>query len=46
MNKTYIHIQVLEDLKKELEDEAKQKGLSLNSYIVTILLERKKNDKK
>lgn len=42
MKKAYIHLQVLEDLKKELEDEAKQKGLSLNSYVITILLGRKK----
>ena len=42
MKKTYLHIQVEEDLKKKLEDEAKQKGLSLNSYVRMLLIERGK----
>ena len=41
MDKTYIHLQVLTALKEQLEEEAKQKGLSLNAYLITILLERK-----
>ena len=42
MKKVYLHIQVLKELKQELEDEAKQKGLSLNAYIITILIGRDK----
>lgn len=41
-NKKYIHIQIDDDLKKQLEYEANEKGLSLNSYIRMIILERKK----
>lgn len=40
--KKYIHFQVEEELKKQLLNEAKEKGLSLNSYIRMIILERKK----
>lgn len=40
--KKKIHIDVEEKLKIQLQQEAKQKGLSLNSYIRIILLERKK----
>lgn len=42
MNKTYIHFQVDEKMKKELETEAKQRGLSLNAYIRMLLIERNK----
>lgn len=42
MKKSLIHIQVDEDLKKELENEAEEKGISLNGYIRMILLEREK----
>lgn len=42
MNKKYIHVQVETDLKKKLENEAKQKGLSLNAYIRMLLIERGK----
>ena len=41
-DKKYIHLRVDEKLKLELLNEAKTKDLSLNSYIKTILLERKK----
>lgn len=42
MKKTLIHIQVDEDFKKELENEAREKGISLNGYIRMILLAREK----
>lgn len=42
MKKTLIHIQVDEDFKKELENEARKKGISLNGYIRMILLARDK----
>lgn len=42
MKKKYIHVQVEEELKNKLVDEAKQKGLSLNSYIRMLLIERGK----
>ena len=42
MNKTYIHFQVDENMKKELEKEANEKGLSLNAYIRMLLIERNK----
>lgn len=42
MKKTMIHIQVDEDLKKELENEALKNGISLNGYIRMILLARDK----
>jgi predicted HicB family RNase H-like nuclease len=37
-----LHIKIDDDLKKQLEQEAKQKGLSLNSYIRMLLIERGK----
>ena len=37
-----IHIKVDEDLKKQLEEEARAKGLSLNAYIRMLLIERNK----
>ena len=37
-----IHIKIDEELKDELIKEAKAKGLSLNSYIRMILIERGK----
>ena len=40
--KTYLHIQVRNELKSELEKEAEQKGLSLNAYIRMILISRLK----
>lgn len=40
-DKKIIHIQVDNALKEQLENEAKAKGLSLNSYIRMILMERK-----
>lgn len=36
-----IHIKIDEELKKQLQQEAKAKGLSLNGYIRLILIERK-----
>lgn len=38
----YLHIQVDGELKKQLELEAKQKGLSLNAYVRMLLIEREK----
>lgn len=40
--KKYIHLQVDEDVKSQLINEAKEKGLSLNSYVRMIILGRKK----
>jgi predicted HicB family RNase H-like nuclease len=40
--KKYIHLQVAEEIKEQLINEARQKGLSLNSYIRMIILGRKK----
>lgn len=37
-----IHIKIDDNLKKELNNEAKSKGLSLNAYIRMILIERGK----
>lgn len=37
-----LHIKIDDDLKKQLETEAKEKGLSLNAYIRMLLIERKK----
>jgi len=37
-----IHIKINDDLKRQLEKEAKEKGLSLNAYIRMLLIERKK----
>ena len=36
-----IHIKIDEELKKQLQQEAKAKGISLNGYIRLILIERK-----
>ena len=35
-----IHIKINDDLKRQLEKEAKEKGLSLNAYIRMLLIER------
>lgn len=37
-----IHIKIDNELKNELSNEAKAKGLSLNAYIRMILIERDK----
>ena len=37
-----IHIKINADLKRQLEKEAKEKGLSLNAYIRMLLIERNK----
>ena len=37
-----LHITIDDELKKELQREAKEKGLSLNAYIRMLLIERKK----
>ncbi|MDY5929673.1 MAG: toxin-antitoxin system HicB family antitoxin [Candidatus Onthovivens sp.] len=37
-----IHIKINDELKRQLEKEAKEKGLSLNAYIRMLLIERKK----
>lgn len=37
-----LHIKIDDDLKKQLEVEAKEKGLSLNAYIRMLLIERDK----
>lgn len=37
-----IHLTIDDELKEQLQKEAKEKGLSLNSYIRMILIERKK----
>lgn len=37
-----IHLRLDEELKKQLEEEAKAKGLSLNSYVRMLLIERRK----
>lgn len=37
-----IHIKIDDDLKRQLEEEAKAKGLSLNAYIRMLLIERGK----
>ena len=42
MEKKNVHILLDDDLKKQLEDESKKKGLSLNSYIRMLLIERGK----
>jgi len=41
MQETLI-IKIKEELKKELENEAKEKGLNLSSYVRMILTERNK----
>lgn len=42
MKKDCIHITLDSDMKKELINEAKSKGLTLNGYIRMIIIERKK----
>lgn len=42
MNKKNVLLVIDENLKNELEDEAKAKGLSLNAYIRMLLIERNK----
>lgn len=37
-----IHINIDSNLKSQLENEAKAKGLSLNAYIRMLLIERNK----
>ena len=37
-----LHITIDEELKKQLEEEAKLKGLKLTAYIRMLLIERKK----
>jgi antitoxin component of RelBE/YafQ-DinJ toxin-antitoxin module len=37
-----IHIKIDDELKNKLQQEAKEKGLSLNAYIRMILIERGK----
>ncbi len=37
-----LHITINEELKKQLEEEAKLKGLTLTAYIRMLLIERKK----
>lgn len=41
-NGKYIHFQCEDRLKKELQQEARVKGLTLNGYIRMILIERNK----
>lgn len=42
MKEKVLHIMVNENLKQELNQEAKAKGLSLNAYIRMLLIERGK----
>jgi len=42
VSKKVIHISINNELKEELKKEAKEKQLSLNSYIRLILIGRKK----
>lgn len=42
MKKILVSLYISPKLKDELSKEAKEKGLSLNSYINMILIERKK----
>lgn len=37
-----LHIKIDDDLKNQLDEEAKSKGLSLNAYIRMLLIERNK----
>jgi len=37
-----LHIKIDDNLKRELEEEARQKGLSLNAYVRMLLIERGK----
>lgn len=39
-----MYLNISDELKTELQKEAKEKGLSLTAYIRLILLERNKND--
>ena len=41
-DKTYLHVQIKNELKKQLEKEAEKNGLSLNAYIRMILISRAK----
>lgn len=36
-----IYLRIDDDLKKQLQEEAKQKGLTLSSYIRMILIQRR-----
>ena len=40
-----LHIKIEDKLKKELIEEAREKGLALNAYIRMLLIERNKNEK-
>lgn len=40
--KNFIHIVIDDNLKKQLQEEAKEKNISLNAYIRYILSSRKK----
>lgn len=40
--KEVIHLKIEEKLKEDLKEEASKKGLSLNSYIRMLLIERNK----
>ena len=42
MDKKLFSLYITDQLKQELAEEAKQKGLSLNSYIIMLLLQRSK----
>lgn len=42
MNKENFCLYIDKTLKNQLKEEAKQKGLSLNSYIIMLLFERGK----
>ncbi len=42
MKNSIIQFTIDEDIKRQLEKEAKEKGLSLSSYIRLIILERKR----
>lgn len=42
MKKRLSSVYLSDELKKELIEEAKAKGLSLNAYITMILMERKR----
>lgn len=40
--KVYIHLSIYEKIRDELKEEAKNKGMTLNSYINLIISERRK----
>lgn len=42
MKKESFCLYIDQNLKSQLREEAKQKGLSLNSYIIMLLFERRK----